>query len=108
EGGRRVLFGLLLFGAALGPVLLLPSHPYSYYVGSAGAGTAIAVMAAVQAVPRSAAALAVGVVALILAGEVLVGEPRAKDNLDFRFFRDFQVAALRWLTAVDAAARSTP
>lgn len=105
---RRVLFGLLLFVTALGPVLLLPAHAYTYYVGIAGAGIAIAVMAAVAALPRARAAAAAGLVAAIVAGELLVGEPAVRANEDFRFLRDFQTAALRWIAGVDAAGRKAP
>lgn len=105
---RTVLFGLLMFVAALGPLLLLPEHPYTYYVGTAGAGIGIALMAAARALPRVGAAAPAAVVALVLAGELLVGEPRAKGNDDFRFMDLFQKNALRWLLGVQEAARGRP
>jgi hypothetical protein len=45
-------------------------------------------------------------VILVLLGEILVGEPRAKKNDDFHFFREFQESALRWIVSADRAAQS--
>lgn len=100
QAGRDALFGMLLFGAALGPVLLLPRHAYPYYVGTAGAGFAIAAVAAAAAVPRRRGACVTALVVLVLAGEVWVGEPRTRADENFAFFHLFQRDALRWLDAV--------
>ena len=106
--GRRVCFGLLLFLIPLAPVLLLPAHAHSYYIGTAGAGFAIALMAAASAVPRLGNTTAVMLAALLLVGEILVGEPRVRASDDLRFFRDFQQGALAWLDGVDNLARNHP
>lgn len=99
---RVTAFGLSLFGIALGPVLFLPTHVFSYYVGIAGAGLALAVVGGLTALTRGAAATpwAIMVVAVVaqrlVAGQVL-------DSDEFRFFRSFTQASAAWLYTVDSA-----
>jgi hypothetical protein len=108
DAGRRMLFGLLLFFIPLAPVLILPGHPQSCYVGTAGAGIAIALMAATGAMPRFGTLVSVGAAAVLVTGTLRVGEPQARASEDFRFFRDFQRGALAWLDGVEEAARQNP
>ncbi|MFN8544923.1 MAG: hypothetical protein U0807_12085 [Candidatus Binatia bacterium] len=101
---RRILFGLLLFMTALAPILLLPGHVYTYYVGTAAAGLGIAIMAAAGALGRAGRAAAVVIVALILVVEVTWAEPRLWRDGEFAFYRNFQRLALRWIAGAELLA----
>jgi hypothetical protein len=99
---RVSAFGLSLFAIALAPVLVLPDHLFSYYVGIAAAGLALAVVATLAALPGKyfgapivATALAV---ALFFPTTTLV-----RNSEEMRFFWSFSRSAARWLYSLSVA-----
>jgi hypothetical protein len=100
---RLVSFGLTLFGTALGPVLILPNHVYSYYIGTAAAGFSLALVGAVDFLPLRARRLCTWLLipAALVVYAVTIGAVRQSE--EFRFFRSFTTASARWLYSVTVA-----
>jgi len=95
---RVATFGIDLFIVALGPVLMLQAHLYSYYVGIAGLGMALAVVGFARAVPwRFAAVGPATVVTSLLAVHVLWTASLVHRSKEFEFFDHFSRSAARWL-----------
>jgi hypothetical protein len=93
---RGTTFGLVLFGIALAPVAFLPNHVYSYYVGIAAAGLAIALVGAIAFLTcgvRVAPWCVIAVALLLYAGTIT----RVRQSEEFRFFRSFTTSSARWL-----------
>jgi len=93
---RKVAFGLTLFGAALAPVVFLPHHVYSYYVGIAGAGLAIAIVASIRCLlprPYLVSGVVVALATLLFSSSM----HRVTSSEEFRFFWGFSESAARWL-----------
>ena len=98
--GRRVrvaTFGIDVFVVALGPVLFLKAHLYSYYVGIAGLGMACAVMGFASIGPRYARYVPSVFVLVFLATHVMVTSTEVRKSEEFRFFYGFERAAAVWL-----------
>lgn len=96
---RAAAFGLDVFIIGLAPVLVLPAHLYSYYVGIAAMGMAVAIVGFGQALPRPwVSRLAPwGVVALLLAVHVGSTAALVRQSDEFTFLRGFSENAARWL-----------
>lgn len=100
---RLVSFGLTLFGTALGPVLILPNHVYSYYIGTAAAGFSLALVGAFDFLPLRGRRLCTWLLipAALVVYAVTIGAVRQSE--EFRFFRSFTTASARWLYSVTVA-----
>jgi hypothetical protein len=94
---RIVAFGMGLFIVGLGPVLVLENHLYSYYVGIAAAGMALALVAVASMVPRVPRVAVVALLGLVLAVHFGVTANSVRGSEEFRFFRSFTRAATQWL-----------
>jgi hypothetical protein len=93
-------FGLALFVVALGPVVVLPTHVLSSYVGVAMFGLALAVVGFAAAVPRVPGVTVTVLVALLLAVHVGVTVPRVRQGGELLYLRSFAETAARWLYAL--------
>jgi hypothetical protein len=94
---RVAAFGLDLFIVALGPVLVLPRHMFSYYVGIAAAGMALALIGfahAFRGARRVAPSLIVGAT---LAMHGFSTATVVRQSQEFQFFSNFSRSASRWL-----------
>ncbi len=100
---RVATFGLVLFCLALGPVVVLPAHLYSCYVGLAMLGLALAVVGLAAAVPRVPAVAVVAVVAIVLAAHGRVTLPQVRHSAELRYVASFSDRAARWLYALASA-----
>lgn len=100
---RLVAFGLSLFGIALGPVLLLPNHVYSYYVGIAALGFALAVVGATGLLPRAVRQAATWLLIPLALAVYATTIGTVRQSEEFRFFRSFTTASARWLYSVSVA-----
>lgn len=94
---RVAAFGLDLFIVALGPVLALQSHLYSYYVGIAALGMALALIGFAGALPRLSAVPVSLVVATLLTAHLLWAAKLVRQSNEFVFFNSFSRAAAGWL-----------
>lgn len=94
---RVAAFGLDVFIIGLAPVLVLPSHIYSYYVGIAAMGMALAIVGFAHALPRLSRLTPWAVVVLLLAVHVGSTATAVRGSEEFRFFRSFSDGAARWL-----------
>ncbi len=102
---RVAAFGLDLFVVALAPVLVLPSHVFSYYVGIAALGLALALMGCASALPRFGHRLGPCVVVLALVATHVAFTARAvRRSEEFRFFDAFSTTAARWLYTLSQTA----
>jgi hypothetical protein len=101
---RVAAFGLVLFAIALGPVMVLRDHLFSYYVGTAAAGAALTLAALLPArgVPGALAPAIVGVAAVAVA---LTGStPRMRATGEFGMYYGYARQAASWLYTVTQAA----
>jgi len=103
---RVAAFGLDLFIIGLVPVLVLPAHVYSYYVGIAALGMALAIVSALHALPWCPRLAPWTAVALLLAVHVGDTAVSVRGSEEFRFFRSFSDAAAGWLYALRRHAES--
>jgi hypothetical protein len=94
---RVAAFGLDVFIIGLAPVLVLPAHIYSYYVGIAAMGMALAIVGFAHALPRLSRLTPWAVVVLLLAVHVGSTATAVRGSEEFRFFRSFSDGAARWL-----------
>jgi hypothetical protein len=94
---RVATFGIDLFIVALSPVLVLPAHLYSYYVGIAALGMAVAMVGFSQALPRLSGVATAAVVAVLLSVHIWSTAMVIRQDDEFRFFHDFSHGAARWL-----------
>ncbi len=101
---RPVLFAVVLFVLALGPVLGLAKKRSGYLVGIAAAGPAIALSAAVRLLPARRALYAALVVAAAIA-EGGYAARRVREEAEMGFRLGFSQRAAGWLVAVEREAR---
>ncbi|MBI3785426.1 MAG: hypothetical protein HY270_18695 [Deltaproteobacteria bacterium] len=101
---RAAVFGIDLFIVALGPVLILQNHLFSYYVGIAAAGLSICLIALTRlfAPLVRVGAIVAGFVCLALHFGVTADQVRQSE--EFRLFWGFTRSAAQWLYSVDAVA----
>jgi hypothetical protein len=100
---RVAVFGLDTFIVGLGPPLFLANHLYSYYVGIAAFGMALALVgfaSAVRAAPLLAPAL---VVALLVAVHTVWTKSAVKHDAEFVDIETLSIVSQRWLYALDRA-----
>ena len=105
---RVTAFGLASFPVMLGPVLLLGTHLYGYYVGIAALGLALATIAGLAAIPRVGMVAVTACVVASLTVHATVNATAVRDEGDFVFFRTFTRAAVHWLYNVERVAREQP
>ena len=105
---RATAFGLTGFPVMLGPVLLLATHLYGYYVGIAAFGLALATVAGLATIPRVGRAAAAACLVGALTVHTAVNESAVRSEGDFQFFRTFNRAAILWLYNVDRIGREQP
>jgi hypothetical protein len=101
---RVAVFGLDTFIVGLGPPLFLANHLYSYYVGIAAFGAALALVgfaSAVRAAPLLAPTL---VVALVVAVHAVWTKSAVKHDAEFVDIETLSIVSQRWLYALDRAA----
>lgn len=103
---RVAAFGLDLFIVGLGPILAFPAHIYSYYVGIAALGTALALVGFAQAVPRMSRLAPSALIGATLAMYVLSTAVAVRRSDEFRFFYGFSRGASRWLYTLAVATQS--
>jgi len=94
---RVAAFGLDVFIIGLAPVLVLPEHFYSYYVGIAAMGMALAIVGVTAALPRVSRLAPWVAVALIMAVHMGSTAMSVRASTEFRFLRSFSESAARWL-----------
>jgi hypothetical protein len=94
---RVATFGIDVYVVALAPVLVLPAHLYSYYVGVAALGMAVALVGLCQALPRLPGAATAAVVGVLLSVHIGSTARVIRQSDEFRFFHDFSHGAARWL-----------
>jgi hypothetical protein len=101
---RATAFGLVLFAIALGPVMVLRDHLFSYYVGTAAAGAALALAAVLPAggALRALAPVIVGVAALTVA--LTASRPRMRATGEFGMYSGYARQAASWLYTLTQAA----
>jgi hypothetical protein len=101
---RVAVFGLDTFIVGLGPPLFLANHLYSYYVGIAAFGAALALVgfaSAVRAAPLLAPAL---VVVLLVTVHAVWTKSAVKHDAEFVDIETLSIVSQRWLYALDRAA----
>ena len=94
---RVATFGLDMFVVALGQVLVLPAHVFSYYVGIAALGMALALVGFCHSLPRLSSIAPWVLVAVLLVVHVRFTATSVRDSEEFRFFHGFSQTAVRWL-----------
>jgi hypothetical protein len=98
---RRTLavaaFGLDLFLIALGPVVILRDHLFSYYVGTAAAGAAIAAVAIATALPAGRRILVPLLAAAVLAVHLASTARAVRLTGEFGMYHGFMRQAASWL-----------
>ena len=102
-----VACGLAVFVVALGPVLLLPEHVSLSYVGIAALGVALAITAAVRALPYGDA-LAVAVALALATYDVRTASPLARTAQDFRTIEGSSLDAVAWIATLERVADTRP
>jgi hypothetical protein len=101
-------FGLGTFIVALGPVLCLPNHRFSYYVGIAAFGLSVAIVAFAAALPRFSRPVQCLIVATVLSVHVFSTSAAVRRSEEFRFFDSFSTSAAGWLYAIAGRAARAP
>ncbi|HJQ83778.1 MAG TPA: hypothetical protein VKA21_06875 [Candidatus Binatia bacterium] len=97
---RIVAFGLDLFVIALGPVLILREHLFSYYVGTATEGLALALVGLARALPGVRRLAPAALVVAALATHVFVTARSVREGGEFGMYRGFARQAATWLRTV--------
>jgi len=101
---RVATFGLDMFVLALGPVLLLPAHLYSYYVGIAALGMALALVGFARLLPRLSVLGPWALVGALMVVHLVSTTTLVRRSEEFRFFDSFSLAAARWLFTMSVVA----
>jgi len=110
RGGAALLpaLGLALFITALSPVLPLTRHYFSYFIGVAALGMALAVVGACRALPRGGGAVAAALVIAALASDRVTCERAAGAEPNVALLRNMQASSRELLRSVDQTARLAP
>jgi len=106
---RVTAFGLGVLVTGVGPVLLMPQHFTSGYVGLAAFGMALAVTAPLTALPGRAGLVAPLVASLLVATvQLRLVLPRTLYAPELRLIDDTARGTAGWLRAIDAASAGRP
>jgi hypothetical protein len=100
---ERAACGLALLVIGLAPVLFLPTHVALAYIGVGALGLALAIVAPLRALPRGGT-VALGVAALLVAIHLGSTATAFRTTHDFRVIEVNGQNAVRWLSALQAAA----
>ncbi len=107
-GSRLPALGLALFVTALLPVLPLTQHYFSYFIGVAALGMAIAVVGACRAVPRGGGAIAAVLVAAALATDPATCERAGRGEPGVKLLLGVQASSRDLVRSLDQTARLLP
>ena len=97
---RVALFGLGLFLVALAPVLVLPQHTQPYYVGIAGSGLAMAMVAIAKAFDRGRDRLALLVCAVVLCFHAFSSRAAMNASVPFRYLHNASEKSAAWIHTI--------
>jgi hypothetical protein len=107
RGSRRLAvlaLGLDLFVVALGPVLVLRDHLFSYYVGTAAAGAALALAALLPPAGRLRAAAPAALAIAAVATALTASTARMRASGEFGMYYGYARQAASWLYTLTRAA----
>jgi hypothetical protein len=108
HGIRAAAFGVVAFPVMLGPVLLLDSHLYGYYVAIAAFGIALGTIGGLSALPRAGSWAPVACLAAALAVHAGYARHAIEGERELTFYRGFTRTAVRWLYTVETIDREHP
>jgi hypothetical protein len=101
---RLVAAGTGFFVVALAPVLPLINHYYSYFVGLAAFGAALAIVGACRLVaPRHWRALAAAAALIVVGSDFPTPQRATRDDQIFNLVVNSGLSAAAWITAVQRA-----
>jgi hypothetical protein len=107
DSTRAAAFGSALFLISLTPVLLLSNHFYGYYVGIAGAGLSVALVAAASFGRTGLAALGAWLAITVALHATLTWQAVRREP-QFDLFRNFSHTAGRWFYTIERVAQRNP
>ena len=94
---RVAAYGLTLFVVTLAPVLVLPAHASSYYVGIAALGTALAFAGAARGVPWAPTIASAAVVVVFVGMHVGSTAARVRNGAELKIYNGFSESTAGWL-----------